>query len=270
MVRIATAAVLAPALWVLIKLAPPSAFQLAVVVLIAVASWECYCMLEHRGGRPFKWLGLAAALAVVWSFAGRDPHFEVQLPLVLVAGLTVALAMWRRSEPSEMLGSSLNTLFPVLFIGLGLAYLVGLRSMPGEDGKDLLLLLFFCVILSDTAAYYIGGWLGRRPMAPRLSPNKSWEGAAAGLAASVGGGLIAHAWFYQRLPLEHAVALGLILGLAGIVGDLAESMIKRAADVKDSSRLLPGHGGVLDRTDSLLFAGPILYYYYRLFVQGAA
>ena len=99
-----------------------------------------------------------------------------------------------------------------------------------------------------------------------LSPNKSWEGALAGLTFSLLGALTVQMWFFQRLPLGHALALGLALGVAAILGDLAESMLKRSVGVKDTSRLLPGHGGLLDRLDSLLFAGPLLFYYYRWFL----
>jgi phosphatidate cytidylyltransferase len=215
-------------------------------------------------------LGLVAGLAVVWSFLDVAPRFGPELPLVWLVLTAIVLAMWRRAEPREMLESSTYTVCPVLFVGLGLAFLAGLRSMPGEDGEDLLMLLFGCIILADTAAYYVGSWIGKRRLAPLLSPNKSWEGALAGLAASMLGALIAQSWFYQRLPLAHALTLGVLLGLAAIVGDLAESTLKRAVGVKDASRLLPGHGGLLDRTDSLLFAGPLLYYYYRWFLQGAA
>jgi phosphatidate cytidylyltransferase len=175
-----------------------------------------------------------------------------------------------RRTVQEMLASAMGTLFPVLFVGLSLGFLVGLRAAPGEDGEDLLMLLFLCVILADTAAYYVGTSIGKRRLAPAISPNKSWEGAIGGIVASVLGALVAHAWFYQRLPVGHALALGLILGLTAILGDLAESMVKRASGVKDSSSLLPGHGGVLDRVDSLLFAGPVLYYYHQWFLAGAA
>jgi phosphatidate cytidylyltransferase len=106
-------------------------------------------------------------------------------------------------------------------------------------------------------------------MAPVVSPKKTWEGAAGGVLGSVAGALVAHAWFFNRLPVGHAVALGVLLCGAGILGDLAESMLKRAAGVKDSSALLPGHGGVLDRVDSLLVAAPVLYYYWGVFLAGA-
>ena len=270
MLRIATSAILIPVLWGTIKLAPPLGFSVIALAMIGIAIWECYRMLEAGGSRPFKWLGLIAGLGVAWSFVGLAPQFEPQLPLAMVAIATFVLAMRMRSDADEMLASSVHTLFPVLLVGLGLGFLIGLRGMPGEDGEDLLMLLFVCVVFADTAAFYVGSRLGRRRMAPTISPRKSWEGAVGGMTASALAGLIAHFWFYQRLPLIHALALGLVLGLAAILGDLTESMIKRATGVKDSSTLLPGHGGLLDRADSLLFAGPVLYYYYRWFLQGAA
>jgi phosphatidate cytidylyltransferase len=145
-----------------------------------------------------------------------------------------------------------------------------MRMLPEtERGRDLLILLLVCTAFADTAAYYFGSAFGRKRLAPAVSPGKSWEGVFGGLAASVFGGLLAHFWFYRGLPIVHAVALGILLGASGILGDLAESMIKRAAGAKDSSGLLPGHGGLLDRADSLLFSGPVLYYYYRVFLEGA-
>jgi phosphatidate cytidylyltransferase len=270
MARILTAAVLLPVLWAAIKIAPPSVFTIFALVMIGIACWECLSMFDSDDGRPFRLLGLIAGLAVVWSFLDVRPHFGPELPLVALVVLAMSLAMWRRGSPGGMLGSAMRTMFPVFFVGLGLAYLVRLRSMPGEDGEDLLMLLFVCVIFADIAAYYVGRSIGKRRLAPVLSPNKTWAGALAGLMASLFGAVVTHLWFYQRLPLGHALVLGVLLGAAACLGDLAESMLKRAAGVKDASRLLPGHGGILDRTDSLLFAGPMLYYYYRWLIQGVA
>jgi phosphatidate cytidylyltransferase len=126
-----------------------------------------------------------------------------------------------------------------------------------------------CVTLSDTGAYYAGSAFGSHRMAPVISPKKSWEGVAGGVIGSLIGALLGHFWFFQRLPLAHALALGVVLCAAGILGDLGESMLKRTAGVKDSSALLPGHGGVLDRVDSLLVAAPVLYYYWMVFLAGA-
>jgi phosphatidate cytidylyltransferase len=259
-----------PLLWATVKIAPRPVFCVVALITIGIACWECLRMMETDGGRPFKGLGLIAGLAVAWSFLDAPPRFDPELPLMSLGVITMVLAMWRREDTKQMLRSSMHTVFPIAFVGLGLAFTIGLRAMPGEDGEDLLMLLFICVIFADTAAFYIGTLFGKRRMAPLLSPRKSWEGALAGTAASVLAALIARAWFYQRLPLGHALILGVTLGIAAILGDLAESMIKRWAGVKDASRLVPGHGGLLDRTDSLLLAGPWLYHYYAWFLQGNA
>jgi phosphatidate cytidylyltransferase len=269
MARLATAAVLAPVLWALIKRTPEWGFSLAALLLILVVASECFRLFETRGDRPFTWLGMLTVAATVWSFRAAPPEIATHLPLVALVALTLIAAMFTRNEPEEVVRTAVSTTFPVALIGLGLGYLVGLRGMPGEDGPDLVLLLFWCVIFGDTGAYYVGKNFGRRPLAPRWSPKKTWEGAAGGLAASVLAAVIAKLWFYQRLPWEHVVIVGLALAIVGILGDLAESALKRAAGVKDSSSLLPGHGGLLDRADSLLFAAPFLYYYYSSFLRVA-
>ncbi len=269
MKRVVTAAVLMAVLWVVIKKTSPTAFFALMAVGIGFAAWECYRLLESRGDRPFRVLGIAASIAIAWSFLETRPFYPAAVPLLAATAVAIVAAMARRDTPDAMLRSASSTLFPVLFVGLTLGTVVGLRSRAGNDGTDTLLLLLLCVICSDTAAYYVGSSIGRHRMAPVLSPRKTWEGAAGGLVASIGAALLAHFWFYQRLGLAHALALGAILSAAGVLGDLAESMVKRAAGAKDSSALLPGHGGFLDRMDSLLLAGPALYYYYRLFLEAA-
>ncbi|HKQ61416.1 MAG TPA: phosphatidate cytidylyltransferase [Candidatus Polarisedimenticolaceae bacterium] len=266
MTRVLTAALLLPILWLTIKLAPPALFLGVAFVAAGLATWECYTLLDGLGLRPFKLLGVLAGGAVVLSFFAADGAAPA-LPLVAATIVASTLALVRRPGPREMLDTALGTLFPLLFVALTLGYVVGLRRMPNEDGQDLLLLLFLCAICADTAAYYVGSAFGRHRLAPHVSPRKSWEGVAAGGAGSVLGALLAHVWFYQRLPLGHALALGVLLAASGILGDLAESVIKRAAGAKDSSGLLPGHGGLLDRVDSLLFSAPLLYYYYNVLLR---
>ncbi len=267
MKRVLTAAVLMAVLWVVIKKTTPAAFFALMAIGIALAAWECYRLLESRGDRPFRLLGVAASVVLAWSFLGARPLVPAAIPLLAATALAVIAAMARRDTPDAMLRAASSTLFPVLFVGLTLGTVVGLRGRAGEDGTDTLLLLLLCVICSDTAAFYVGSTIGRHRMAPVLSPRKTWEGAVGGLLASVAGAVVAHFWFYQRLALPHALAIGVLLSAAGVLGDLAESMVKRAAGAKDSSALLPGHGGFLDRVDSLLLAGPALYYYYRIFLE---
>jgi phosphatidate cytidylyltransferase len=269
MTRLLTAAVLIPAAWYLCKRAPFPVFVAAAVLLAAVGAWECASILKHRGSRPFSWLSVAAALGVVWAFALHPPLAAAVSVLTLAALAAPALAMWRRDTPEAMLDAATTTVFPVFFVGLPFAYVVGLRAIPGENGPDLLLLAMLCVTLSDAGAYYVGSAFGRHPMAPVISPKKTWEGAAGGVVGSVVGAWVAHVWFFQRLTLPHALVLGVLLCGAGILGDLGESALKRAAGVKDSSALLPGHGGVLDRVDSLLVAAPVLYYYWSAFLSGS-
>jgi phosphatidate cytidylyltransferase len=271
MKRVLTAFVLAPPLWALVRFAPAWAFSLTVGLVIAGAAWEAYGILAARGARPLRWLGLACALVVAATFDTSTP-FQLSLEMSLTfATIAIAItAMSARDNPADMLETIQATLLPVLVVGLTLAHLIGLRSIGDEAGRDLLFLLFLCVMLADSAAYYVGSAIGRHKMAPLLSPKKSWEGAIAAVVGSIGAAWLARVWFYPELPLKHALIVGALLGPAGVLGDLVESVFKRAAGVKDSGRLLPGHGGLLDRTDSLLFAAPVLYYYSMIFLHGAS
>ena len=269
MTRLLTAAFLIPAAWYLCKRAPLALFLAAALLLAGIAAWECVAILRHRGSRPFTGLSVAACLGIVGAFALQPPLAAAVAVLTAAAIGSPALAMARRATPEAMFDATMTTFFPVLFVGLPFAFVVGLRVIPGQNGPDLLLLAMLCVTLSDAGAYYTGSAFGAHRLAPVISPKKSWEGVAGGVLGSIAGALIGHFWFFQRLPLAHALALGVVLCAAGILGDLAESMLKRSAGVKDSSALLPGHGGVLDRVDSLLVAAPVLYYYWIVFLAGA-
>ena len=268
MKRLLTAAFLVPAAWYVCKRASLPVFVAAVLLVAGCAAWECAGILARRGWRPFPALAVAGSLAVIWGFTAYPPRIGAIAALTALALAAPALAMLRREEPGAMLEAAVGSMFPALFVGLPFAFAVAIRAIPGTDGPDLLLLGLLAVVLSDTTAYYVGSAIGSHPMAPTISPKKSWEGAAGGIGGGLLAGLVAHFWFFQRLPLTHAVVLGAVLAIAGMVGDLAESMLKRAGGVKDSSGLLPGHGGMLDRVDSLLVAAPILYYYWRLFLAG--
>jgi phosphatidate cytidylyltransferase len=266
--RVATAVVLVAILWVTVKYIRGPYFLLIIGLLMSRSVWECYLILEARGGRPFRWLGMAVCWIMAWAAAGHWPLLDMAAPMLIAVFCSFVLSVWLRQTPEEMLSSWFDTLFPLILVALPLTYLIKLSHIPGERGADLLFLLFICIIFTDTAAFMIGSLIGRHPMAPRISPAKSWEGAVAGMIAGIGAALLAHVWFYYRLPIWHAVVIGLILAVAAILGDLAESVIKRAGGVKDSSNLLPGHGGCFDRIDSLLFSAPGIYYYYMTFMQG--
>ncbi|HYG80432.1 MAG TPA: phosphatidate cytidylyltransferase, partial [Pyrinomonadaceae bacterium] len=145
-------------------------------------------------------------------------------------------------------------------------HLVAVRMGFEQVRAAHLLSFFFLVIMgSDTGAYYTGRALGRHKLAPAVSPGKTWEGAAGGLVASLLMAVLAHYWFFPELPLKWALALAAAMNVLGVLGDLTESALKRGAGAKDAAQILPGHGGLLDRLDSLLFNAPVLYYFGRLY-----
>jgi phosphatidate cytidylyltransferase len=270
MLRVLTAVILFFAVWAMLKLAPLAVFLGLVGFAVAAACWECYGLMAAFGHRPLAVLGTVASVCFVtpWMKPGSSPG--PALPLSLAMMLASSMLMWRRRDVREMFADAGATMTPMIFVGLPLSFFGALRMMPGEDGLDLPLLLLLCVSASDIAALYAGTLLGRHRLAPAISPKKTWEGAAAGTAASILAALVFQPIIMQRLHAGHAATIGLLLGLVGILGDLTESVFKRAAGAKDSSRLLPGHGGVLDRVDSLLFAAPALYYYYQCFLRGSS
>jgi phosphatidate cytidylyltransferase len=129
-----------------------------------------------------------------------------------------------------------------------------------------LLSFFFLVIMgSDTGAYYVGKAFGRHKLAPKISPGKTWEGVVGGLLSGLLMAALSHFWFFRDLPLRLALPLAAILTTLGILGDLTESALKRSAGAKDAAKILPGHGGLLDRLDSLLFNAPVIYYFGRIY-----
>ena len=267
MKRVLTAVVLIALVGVVLWYAPLQLFSLAVALLLTGALLEAFSILAARDSRPLRMLGIAWALSIQATLDTSLPVPVPPLAALTLGAIAVALvAILRRGDPEAILRSLQATAIPVLLVGVPLAHLVGLRAIGEPVGRNLILLLLLCVYCADTAAYYVGSAIGRRKMAPRLSPKKSWEGAAAALVASVAAALLAHFTFLDTLALAHAVTLGVLLGIAGMFGDLLESVLKRAAGVKDSGNLLPGHGGVLDRIDSLLFSTPILYYYAMIFL----
>ena len=154
------------------------------------------------------------------------------------------------------------TLFGVLYIAGLSGYYLLIRNL--EEGVAFIFSLFLIVWLGDIAAYYWGKNFGKKPLAPLVSPNKTIEGSIAGLVGSLLAGIIAARWLLDHIMIGHCLLIALLCGIIGQFGDLAESLLKRYTGVKDSGNTIPGHGGVLDRIDSLLFAGPVFYLYFKL------
>ncbi|MFQ5877779.1 MAG: phosphatidate cytidylyltransferase [Acidobacteriota bacterium] len=271
MTRILTAAIFLPIFWVIVKRLHPAAYHALIIAGAFLALSELYRLAEARGHRCHRILGGAVMLLFVASFGFAE--LPIEYPLTAALFLIPMASLRRGGAWGAAVADVGATFFAATFTGVLFGYLIGLRVIDGsggggETGSDLVFLLFFIVWGSDVAAYYIGSAFGRRPLAPRLSPKKTVEGALGGVGGALAAAFVARAWFMHRLSARDCLVLGVGLGVLGILGDLVESMMKRGAGVKDSASIVPGHGGILDRVDSLLYAAPLLYYYYLLAMRG--
>lgn len=234
-------------------------YLLGVALVVALLAFREYADLAERTGvrvsKPAA--GMATALAcIVIAMPGLPVEVVVLTAMLGLSAVVLASATVGREALHEV---SVSVFAPV-YIGFPLGALTAIRWTLGREPA---LLLIATVAASDTAQYYSGRLVGRRPLAPIISPKKTIEGAAGGF---VGGALamaVIGAWWLPEFSLPFRVALGLAVVAVGIVGDLFESLIKRSVGVKDASTLIPGHGGVLDRIDALLFAAPVFYIFVR-------
>jgi len=235
--------------------------------LVALTSVAALLALHelYRATRAFRPLVLAGYAGAVVAFVGLQLGGIEWLALGLLVALTVAFVFAAFAETSASSTAALAiTTFGVLWIVGGLAHLVLIRetavdAMGDHRGRLAIFTVLIAVFATDTAAYVVGRLVGRRKLIPRLSPGKTWEGFLGGAVAGVFATWVAN---YKEGYLDNweAVVLGLAIVAAATVGDLFESMIKRDVGVKDTGTLLGGHGGVLDRIDSLLLAGPVAFY----------
>ena len=247
------------------------------VMLLAAAFGvrELTLMARVRGFNPSMAAGTLGAWAVIAHFflaTGNQDPFPLWLGLTL-AGLAIHIgALFFDGKLEEALPSQAITWMGALYLGFGLGFQQKLFMLEGSlprTGSRLILALFLITWFGDTAAYFVGSYFGRHKLAPRVSPKKSWEGAFGNLGGNLLGAFLMKATACPEWTAVDAVALGLLLGTVGQLGDLVESTWKRSAGVKDShvGVGIPGHGGILDRLDSLVFAAPVLYAYIH-FVHG--
>jgi len=228
---------------------------------------EFYALAERVGCRSDRGLGYATAVVVLFGFFLQNELLVVGGLLLLLA-LTLALSLFTAERFETVLLESAVTVAGVLYIAVSLGFLILLRvSVDATTAARLLSLFFLIIFAGDTSAYYVGRALGRRALAPRVSPGKTIEGAIGGLLGSGLAAIGGRFWFFEELPIVHTLVLALVLNVVGQIGDLIESMLKRGSNLKDAGRLLPGHGGILDRADSILFNAPIIYIYSRLLLS---
>ncbi len=263
MKRVITAAVLVPLVLLLLLKGGFLLVIVATALVAELATWEYLSIADSHGSRIPRLLVLVA-IAVL--FAATFFNLSLVLPAIGLSSLALLVVCSFRSPLERVLPDTAFSIFGLLYCGLGMATVPMVWAQP--DGPSLVVLLCCIVWTGDTAALYIGRTFGRTKLSPRISPNKSWQGTAASLVASL---LIATAlvnlarvqpagMLHYAGPLARWLGLAVVLNLFAQVGDLVESAIKRGAGVKDSGVMLPGHGGVLDRIDALLLAAPALWY----------
>jgi phosphatidate cytidylyltransferase len=292
--RLLTAGVLVPAVIALVVVGGLP-YLAAVVAFVVLGQREFYRLIEEKGAHPLVSYGLVggAALPVV-AYLGSEYHATILMTATLLA---VMIRQVGKDQIADALVSISGTFFGVFYVGWLLAHAVVLRNFHaamiahyGRSGAEALgivsgtgiFLMLFCltaVVLCDAGAYFAGRRFGRRKLAPRISPSKSVEGAIGGLVAGTLGALAAKGifdlfWPALSAPLgwRAAAVMGFLVSVAGMTGDLIESLLKRDAQTKDSGQVLPGMGGIMDRIDSPLLGIPVMYYLmiFYVFLEDAA
>jgi phosphatidate cytidylyltransferase len=251
MTRVISGVVLAAAALAAILFLPFIALRVLVCAVAGLAADE-YLRITARRRDVARWIVIAAVVYTCWWAAVPAPLSIVLLSMMVVAWLAFAVLRQGRT----MQEAAVDLVAP-MYIGAPLGMLVALHSLAGWKGT---LLLIATIVVSDSAQFYTGRAFGRRPLAPVISPKKTVEGAIGGVVFGTLFMALAIGFVFPVTPIVTRVLLGVMIVLLGIIGDLFESRLKRLADVKDSSALIPGHGGVLDRIDALLFAIPVFYF----------
>ena len=258
--RLASALVLLPVFLLIVIKAPGWMFNTLVVIASAAALWELLRLFEQAGRPVDRGFALVAGLTVTASFGASRLLDPLALPVFALAMAAVAVLtapVWRGTPDVER---AANNLLAVTYVGwlLGFGILLHHTSPVGDE---LVLYVVGVTWVGETAAYLVGSTLGRHKLAPIISPRKTVEGALAQVVASIATGAALGGWLLPSCGYGFALGAGALLGVIGQFGDLAESAIKRSANIKDTGGLIPGHGGVLDRIDSLLFNFPAFYYF---------
>ncbi|MDT8441240.1 MAG: phosphatidate cytidylyltransferase [Desulfuromonadales bacterium] len=257
--RILTAAIILPLLSAFIIYAGPLLFGVVLGLISLLALHEFYRMALPARRRFESGCGLIAA-AVMTAALLCPPAAGAPLAWLALPALVLLLVFLFRLQEIALIGQEMAlTLFGLVYVPLLLVHAGLLRALP--FGREWIFLVLAIVMVSDSMAYFIGRRWGRRKLYPSVSPNKSVEGALGGLLGGLLGAALCKLTFFAALAWPDALLLGAAVGVFSQVGDLVESLLKRSFGVKDSGTLIPGHGGMLDRLDSLLFAFPATYYY---------
>lgn len=256
--RVVTAIVLIPLVYSIVKYSNPALFLLVVAAIVLIGQYEFY-KFHFRNFNRFTLLGLLSGFGLLLTFGSGVSLQAREAVLGAVIFITFSgFLFFKKSLDGALTGVSV-VVFGVLYISWTLGHLISLRLLA--NGQNL---IFFVLIITwgvDTGAYYSGKLLGKHKLSPQISPGKTIEGAIGGVITCIGAAFLARWLFLTELRFNSTVLIGFILGIISQLGDLSESLLKRSAGFKDSGSIIPGHGGMLDRVDSLIFTVPAFYYF---------
>lgn len=256
--RVYAALVFFPCFYVLVRFLPPLAFSIFVGTGIVIAQYEYYRLHFADTFSPQIALGLGLGLLVTTGFSIPGLLSDSATVSFIIVAILLNQLFSGRDLKSGFVDTAVLA-FGIFYVAWLVGHMILIRHL--HAGAFLIFFLFLVTWANDTGAYFVGSFRGRSAMAPRISPGKTWEGAFGGIVASLAAALACRAWFLPTLTSAEALGFGLLVGVMAPLGDLAESIMKRSAGVKDSGRIIPGHGGILDRIDSLIFTTPAFYYY---------
>jgi len=252
--RIFSALLLVPPFLLLVHFGSPLHFALLVSLAIGLAAWEFSRLCPAGTDRGLSLLSVLGALA--WH-VGVTSTWGVAGVGAAVAGAALLRTTLLKTESRVSLLQAAWIVLGTGYVGGLLSFASALRALP--EGRQLIYFVAFTTWAGDIGAFYIGSRFGQLPLAPRISPKKTVEGVLGGITAAMVVAIAGSPWIWPRFWWAHAAVAGLLLAIVGMLGDLCESAVKRGAGVKDSGDLIPGHGGVLDRLDSVIAACPVLY-----------
>jgi len=244
-------------------------FTVFILICTVLALGEFYSITEKNGAQPLRWMGMVSSVFIA-DYYYRRPDIilhEMQDGVIAIGGIILIIILaciWELFSEKENPGQNISaTLAGILFIPVLLGTAIDLRQFDDWAGTQLTLTLVLAIWACDTIAFIIGTLFGTKKIFPSVSPKKSWIGSISGFIASLGVFITFYrqGWLGEYFSLKDAIVFGVITGFFGQIGDFLESLLKRDAGIKDSGTLLAGHGGVLDRFDSLIFATPLSYLY---------
>ena len=274
--RVLTAVVGVPLLYFILYLGGIP-FLILILLVILFGDIELFKLLEAKGIQTERELGIAFSLALgIAAYFGYF-YFAVVFSFAVIIIFLLAL---RRQDLSNSIIALSTGLFAIIYIGWFLSHAILLRNIDhnsnlktyvetvqghSDIGFFYIFLVVSCTFLNDTGAYFIGRWKGKRKLIPHVSPGKTLEGTIGGIISSAIAAIVGNLIFKSPIEYHWVVLFGLVIGIVAVLGDLTESLIKRSAEAKDSGGILPGHGGILDRFDSLIFTFPVSYYMVLLY-----